>query len=146
MSSAILIGIGAKPKPTTPQLPQSRRWVGGNSQSQNGMPAGGSGTSALTDPAVSPSTDPAATGAKASRDEAGFIPAGQCCGACEYFTKETGDCAKVEGTMQAHDACKQYFEAANGDQSGPSDTDDMGMMPGMQAASQSPGAGALRGV
>jgi len=131
----VLEAIGVKAKPNAPQAPRSLR--------DSFM---GSSSTPSADPSASPDTDPAAIGAKASREDAGFIPAGQICGACEYFTKESGECAKVEGAMQAHDSCKNFFEAANGDQGQATDTDDMGMTSGMSPANQDPGAGALRGV
>jgi hypothetical protein len=73
----------------------------------------------------------AGAGAKASRDDAGFIPAGQICGACENFTKQTGDCSKVEGTFQAHDTCKVYFEASNGAGEMPGENEGLESTPGM---------------
>lgn len=96
----LLLAIGIKKKPDIPQPPQSlRRFLGGSEGAPQNPPA-----------------EPQPQGTKATRDEAGFIPAGQCCGDCEHFTKETGDCQKVEGTMTAHDSCKNYFESARGEQ------------------------------
>lgn len=75
------------------------------SQSSQSQPGTGAGASPL----------PGAGGAegKVSQDEAGYIPAGQVCGGCTNYTKETGDCMKVEGQFQAHDSCKTMYQAAN---------------------------------
>ena len=49
------------------------------------------------------------SGAKASRDEAGFIEAARSCGNCSYWDNQTGDCQKVEGTMDCNDRCETFF-------------------------------------
>jgi hypothetical protein len=57
--------------------------------------------------------DPQASGAKASRDEAGFVDGCQNCGACKNFSATTGQCSKVEGNFCSCDSCLKYFEPAN---------------------------------
>lgn len=64
-------------------------------------------------PASAPTLSQQPSG-KASRDEAGFIPAGQQCGDCSNYQKETGDCSKVDGQFQAGDSCSKYFSHAKG--------------------------------
>lgn len=53
-------------------------------------------------------------GGKASEDDAGVVRADQLCGGCSQWTRETGDCAKVEGSFGAGDGCRKYFMAIGG--------------------------------
>jgi hypothetical protein len=74
-----------------------------------------------------PGTPEKVAGAKASRDEAGFVGAENHCIDCAMYDVETGDCAKVEGVFQPDDACAKFFEAVPDDESqesGPDADDD----------------------
>lgn len=123
LSSAMGLSTSAPP-----QAPRSLRdklssFGGGNqpgSDPNTSDPASASANSPAS-PNSPPTTDPNAQGGKASRDDAGFIPAGQICGGCQMYTKETGDCSAVEGQMQPHDSCKTYYQAANAAQGQPSE-------------------------
>lgn len=68
---------------------------GGDKGMQTPNPAGGAGT-------------------KTSQEEAGYLPPENLCGGCEYFTKDSGDCQKVDGPIAAGGGCK-LFEAAGAD-------------------------------
>jgi hypothetical protein len=54
-----------------------------------------------------------AAGGKVSRDEAGYIPMEQVCGACSNYAPATSECAVVEGTFRAGDTCEHYFVPAD---------------------------------
>ena len=54
------------------------------------------------------------TGMKSSREEAQFALASNSCGNCSHWHRESGDCDKVEGTMDAADRCIRFFESARG--------------------------------
>lgn len=95
--SALLIGLGLDKKPNnslppstrpSPSMPSAKPQMPGQQQSQ--------------------------PGAKASQDDAGYVDADNVCGGCKNFTKESGDCSKVEGPVTAGSGCRKYFEAANG--------------------------------
>lgn len=141
--NSLLSSIGISPKKPSPQAPRSLR------DKMQAMGGSDGADPLVTDPAASATPDPNAPqqGTKISQDEAGYIPAGQCCGSCLNFTKETGDCAKVEGMFQAHDACKTMYEAANTQQQQPTDDEALesmtGAPPSIGAGSQAVGAGAV---
>lgn len=88
----ILIAMGYGPKPNGSSPPSMASRLGSNQ------------------PNLTQAPDPQSSG-KVSQDEAGYLD-DQMCGACTHFTKETGDCAKVEGKVEACGGCKLY-EAAN---------------------------------
>lgn len=115
MANGMATALGIGKKSEAPQAPGSLRdkFLGGNSQSSGGGLTGGSATIGL------PQADGASGEGKVSQDDAGYIPAGQICGGCVNYTKETGDCAKVEGQFQAHDSCKTMYQAANSTQDQP---------------------------
>lgn len=102
----IAMGLGPKQGPAAPPSVAGKLGMGG---------------SVPTQPNPTQSPDPA-TQSKVSQEEAGYLE-DQMCGACTYFTKETGDCAKVEGPVKACGGCKLY-SAANPN-SGEPDQDDM---------------------
>lgn len=57
-----------------------------------------------------PGSDAKPAGAKASRDEAGYVAQDAHCIDCSNFSPDTGECSKVEGTFDADAACVHYFE------------------------------------
>lgn len=106
----VMMAIGMK-KPG-PGLPKSIK-------GSFGVPKSSSLQTHYTPPSTpaGPTADPnmaGASGAKTSQEEAGYLPPNNLCGGCEYFTKETNDCAKVDGPVEAGGGCK-LFEAAGGD-------------------------------
>ncbi len=82
-------------------------------------------------------------GQKISRDQAGYIPDDQCCGGCVNFTKETGECSKVEGVFEPCDKCKTEYVAAN--TTGVEDEDDMNTILGGGAPPNSSSGGGQNG-
>lgn len=95
----IIIAMGLGPKSGAPPPPSIRDRL---------MPPPSSSTIPDSAPRLSLEANQ-----KASREAAGFIPMEQACGACTNFTKETGECAKVEGAFRCCDVCTEYFQAAN---------------------------------
>lgn len=115
---SLMQSMGVAQKPSQPKPPSSLRdklsaspspssspSLSASSPSSSGQPGGGL-------PGADGQQQPG-QGGLASRDDAGFIPAGQICGGCTNYTKETGTCTAVEGPMQPHDSCKTYYQAAN---------------------------------
>ena len=94
----IIVGVG-KPKSAPPSFPF---------KSAPGAKAPSSGASSTDD-----GTMAGQGGGKASRDEAGYLPMEQACGACVNYNQKTSECAKVEGLFRCCDACEVFFEPAN---------------------------------
>jgi len=84
-----------------------------------GTPKGGASSDRMPPPGM-PDKDP---NGKASRDEAGFVGAEQHCVDCEIYDVQTGDCSKVEGSMDPQDGCSAYFQPVS-DSEGDNDADD----------------------
>lgn len=95
--SVTLISTGlVKPN----RLPSQLDYPAQSSQSGSPQPA---------DPMSAPDPMGGQPGAKASRDEAGFIEAARSCANCTSWTAQSGECAKVEGAMDPNDRCESYF-------------------------------------
>ena len=110
----VAMGIGkAKPSPGMP--PSARDKMG---------PPMTPAPSAAAPPGAPPSQPGAADAGKMSREDAGFIPAGQRCGGCANFEKQSGECTAVGGgPFTASDSCSKAYQPANagagGDQGSP---------------------------
>ena len=130
----VLIAMGlAKPKPSPGMPPSARTKMGG--------PPPPAAPSAPPAPGAPPSAAPQGDAGKMSREDAGFIPAGQRCGGCANFEKQTGDCSAVGGgPFTASDSCANAYQAANGAASpasmGEPDQDDRGTPAVMIATGQ----------
>lgn len=101
-STLIAVGLGKKPA-----LPP-RMSMGFGAQAQPSADG-------MTDPAspdpMSPtsSASPSSVDSKVPREQAGFIEASRSCGNCTNWDNQTGDCMRVEGTMDCNDRCETYF-------------------------------------
>lgn len=100
--NALLIAMGAE-KPKTGGLPPSTRNRFGGASSATPEPQGLGPPSAMSGQGMG----------KKSAEEAGVLKEDQRCGGCKNFTKESGECAIVDGVFDPCDGCKLY-EAANG--------------------------------
>ena len=64
---------------------------------------------------------------KVSPEDAKLVLADEHCNDCTMYHHDTGECDKVDGTMDPQDGCYEYFQRANepdaDEQGGPSDND-----------------------
>lgn len=104
--NALTVALGITKKPNASLPPSTMGRFGGGAQS-----------SPQSSPAPKPATPVAspaqpAMGAKASEDDAGFVTSDHLCGGCMNWTRDTGECSKVDGMMGAGDGCRKYFQSA----------------------------------
>lgn len=71
-----------------------------------------------------PGSSQGSNSGKVSGEEAGLVLDSEHCIDCTMYHPDTGECDKVEGSLNPQDGCAKYFQPLDG-QSEP-DADDMG--------------------
>lgn len=70
---------------------------------------------------------------KASPEDAGVVRSDEHCIDCKNYDPTSGECAKVDGSYDPQDGCKDYFDKIGGDEP---DADESGGMPDDDADDQ----------
>lgn len=131
--SGILIALGLGPKSSGPMPPSSASRY----QNNQAAPSAGAVNSPTTNLSGAKNMAPQGDVA-AIRKQSGFQNCEMMCGNCVYWERETGNCTKGNGDVDAGDTCNWFEEirpgaGADADQIGEPDADDMGApaAPGM---------------